>query len=56
LAKRLDSPCIDICQLDPRTNLCVGCKRTMEEITRWTQYSPAQRQRVLAELPGRAAG
>jgi predicted Fe-S protein YdhL (DUF1289 family) len=55
MAKRLDSPCIDICQLDPVTGFCMGCLRTIEEITRWTQLSPEQRRLVLAQLPARKA-
>lgn len=51
--KRLDSPCIDVCRLDPRTGLCVGCLRTMDEIAGWAGFSPAQRQQVLALLPTR---
>ncbi len=54
LAKRLESPCIDICQMDPRTGFCLGCQRTIEEIAGWGQFTPEQRQEVLAELPARA--
>ena len=55
MAKRLDSPCIDICQMNPVTGLCIGCLRTIDEIVRWAQFSPADRQRVLAQLPARKA-
>jgi len=53
--KRLDSPCIDICQLDPVTGFCIGCRRTIDEIARWGQLSPEQRRLVLADLPSRKA-
>ena len=53
LAKPLDSPCIDICQLDPRTRLCIGCRRTIDEIAAWGSLSPADRRRVLDQLPAR---
>ena len=29
------SPCIAVCRLDPRTRLCVGCGRSIDEIARW---------------------
>jgi len=29
------SPCINVCSLDPNTGLCLGCKRTLEEINNW---------------------
>lgn len=47
------SPCINICTLDQRSGLCMGCKRTVEEITRWTSYSDQQRAALMKELPGR---
>jgi predicted Fe-S protein YdhL (DUF1289 family) len=54
VVKRLDSPCVDICQLDPRTGFCVGCLRTIDEIAHWGQYSASQREEILATLPARA--
>jgi predicted Fe-S protein YdhL (DUF1289 family) len=53
--KPLDSPCIDVCQLDPITRVCIGCLRTIDEIARWSTYTTAERRRVLAELPARKA-
>ena len=56
MPKPLDSPCIDICKLDPVTKLCLGCWRTLDEIARWSQMSRAERQLVLAKLPVRKPG
>ncbi len=47
------SPCINICTLDQRSGLCMGCKRTVEEITRWTSYSDEQRTEIMRSLPSR---
>lgn len=47
------SPCINICMLHPDSNLCIGCKRTVEEIGRWLSYSPEERRRIMDELPQR---
>ncbi|HEY0845641.1 MAG TPA: DUF1289 domain-containing protein [Noviherbaspirillum sp.] len=30
------SPCINVCRMDPRTGLCEGCFRTIEEIAQWS--------------------
>ena len=30
------SPCINVCKLDPNSNLCEGCLRTSEEISNWS--------------------
>lgn len=47
------SPCIDTCRIDQRTGWCDGCRRTIDEITRWPLASEAERQAILAELPSR---
>jgi predicted Fe-S protein YdhL (DUF1289 family) len=40
--------------MDPSRGLCLGCKRTLDEIARWGLMSDVERERVLAELPRRA--
>jgi predicted Fe-S protein YdhL (DUF1289 family) len=46
------SPCIDICRLDDR-GLCVGCRRTIDEIAEWSRASEARRRQILSELQHR---
>jgi predicted Fe-S protein YdhL (DUF1289 family) len=43
---------VKICVIEA-DGLCVGCARTLEEIARWQQMTPAQRQEVMAQLPSR---
>jgi uncharacterized protein len=50
----VDSPCIKLCTIHPVERLCIGCYRTIEEITVWSRLSPDVRQTIMAELPGRA--
>ena len=50
----IESPCITIRVIHPQERLCVGCYRSIDEIGRWSHYSPAQRQAIMAELPSRA--
>jgi len=40
------SPCIDICRLDNQ-GLCVGCRRTIDEIAEWSRASEARRREIL---------
>jgi predicted Fe-S protein YdhL (DUF1289 family) len=42
------SPCKRVCTLDPARNLCLGCGRTLAEITAWTRMSEAERAKVMA--------
>jgi predicted Fe-S protein YdhL (DUF1289 family) len=41
--------------MDPRTNLCFGCGRTLPEIARWHRMESAERLAVMALLPARIA-
>ena len=47
------SPCVKICALDGASGLCVGCFRTLGEIAAWGGLDPAERARIMAELPAR---
>lgn len=49
----IDSPCIRICMIHPETQYCLGCRRSLDEISRWSSMTPEERQSVLADLPGR---
>lgn len=41
------SPCVNICALD-EADICIGCQRTVEEITRWSRMDDGERRQVLA--------
>jgi predicted Fe-S protein YdhL (DUF1289 family) len=56
LMTAIESPCNQVCAVDPRSGLCIGCGRSIAEIGRWAQYSADERRRIMAELPGRLAG
>ncbi len=51
----METPCIDVCVIDPKSSLCNGCGRTIDEISRWASMTPAERRAVMAQLPGRMA-
>jgi uncharacterized protein len=50
-----DTPCIDVCMIDPKSGLCFGCGRTLPEIARWGGMESAERRALMAELPARMA-
>ncbi|WP_263145381.1 DUF1289 domain-containing protein [Pseudomonas sp. RIT-PI-AD] len=51
------SPCVHVCALDEQ-DICIGCQRSMDEITRWGRMDDAERLRVLARCieRGKAQG
>jgi uncharacterized protein len=48
------SPCVDICRLDA-AGLCIGCRRTLDEIAEWSRASEARRREILRNLAARPA-
>jgi predicted Fe-S protein YdhL (DUF1289 family) len=42
--------------MDPATGLCRGCRRTLEEIAGWKDFSAAEKRAVLARLTTRKSG
>lgn len=52
--REVDSPCIKICVLHPEAGLCIGCYRSIEEISNWANMPAEARRAVIAELPRRA--
>ena len=49
----MNSPCIKVCQMDPERDVCLGCARTLDEISRWARMTNAERARIMDELPRR---
>ena len=47
------TPCVQVCVVDGDSGLCLGCHRTVDEIARWTRFSDAERDQLMAELPAR---
>ena len=51
----IETPCIAVCMIDPRSGLCFGCGRTLPEIARWHRIDNAERLAIMAILPARKA-
>ena len=51
------SPCVGVCRVvgPAYSRHCCGCWRTIEEIEGWSQYSDAEKARILRLLPVRAS-
>ena len=44
----IKSPCINVCVLEDK--LCLGCGRTLEQISSWSKYTEAERQQIIEGL------
>jgi uncharacterized protein len=51
----LETPCIDVCEIDANSGLCAGCGRSLDEIANWAAMTPERRRAIMAILPARQA-
>jgi predicted Fe-S protein YdhL (DUF1289 family) len=51
--RRVMSPCKSICIMDARSNLCIGCKRSIDEIARWPMMTDDERRTIVDSLKAR---
>jgi uncharacterized protein len=45
MAKKIESPCVSICQLSG--GLCTGCGRTIEEIRHWKAMKRQEKMKTV---------
>jgi len=50
----VSSPCVNVCQMDPCSGLCLGCRRTLQEIADWLEMTPEEKLAVLERVAQRA--
>lgn len=50
----IQSPCVKLCVVHPQERICVGCLRSIDEITSWSRLSHEARAAIMEELPARA--
>jgi len=49
----IPSPCVAVCQIDRASGHCLGCWRTIEEISGWSGFDGERRRQIIAELHDR---
>ena len=47
------SPCTGVCRIHAASGWCEGCRRSLDEIARWSAMNDEQRRQVWALLPAR---
>lgn len=50
----IESPCVKLCVVHPEARICVGCFRSIDEISGWSRLTPEERRAIMADLPSRA--
>ena len=46
----VESPCIAVCKIDYESGYCIGCNRTIEEITNWSIFDDSQKRKILTKI------
>jgi predicted Fe-S protein YdhL (DUF1289 family) len=49
------SPCISVCRMDPASELCEGCWRTLDEIAAWGGMGEQDKREVWKQIGRRIA-
>ena len=46
----VESPCIAVCKIDYESGYCIGCNRTIEEITNWYYFSNKEKKKIIKKI------
>ena len=49
----IKSPCVKVCKIDIKSDLCSGCNRTMEEIKDWFKFEDKKKRKILSKISER---
>ena len=55
MADQVPSPCVSICKMDPASELCEGCFRTLDEIALWSRMEEKSKRAVWMQIGQRIA-
>ena len=48
------SPCVGVCSINPKSNLCLGCLRSPDEIAIWSQIDNKKALEIMKEIKKRS--
>ena len=48
------SPCVGVCKIDPKSELCLGCLRSSDEITIWPQIDNKKALEIMKDIKNRS--
>ena len=49
---KFESPCINNCKQNEKSNICYGCGRTIKEIIQWKIMSDEERKEIMIRIGG----
>ena len=51
---KIISPCVGICQIDKKSQLCIGCFRSAREIAIWPQIDYEKASEIINQIAMRS--
>ena len=51
---KIISPCVGICQIDKKSQLCIGCFRSVHEIAIWPQIDYEKASEIISQIANRS--
>lgn len=51
--RKNDSPCTGICRISGTGGYCIGCFRTIDEITSWPHLGRKEKEKIYSEIEKR---
>lgn len=51
---KIMSPCVGICQIDEKSQLCIGCFRSVHEIAIWPQIDYEKASEIISQISKRS--
>jgi len=52
-SQHIVSPCLNVCQI--KNNVCIGCYRTLDEISVWSTLSDQKRNEIMQSVKKRGS-
>ena len=52
-SQSIASPCLNVCKI--KKNICIGCFRTLDEISVWSNLSNEKRNKIMESLKKRGS-
>ena len=52
----IETPCVQVCEIEDTSGLCKGCNRTLAEVAVWGTLTAAMRRQIIEQLPRRRGG
>lgn len=46
----IKSPCIEICEMNSKSNFCKGCGRSIDQITNWLKYTDNEKIKIIGSI------